>query len=97
MSRTIAALCLVCFAIGGCRAGRAGDADCEVIVDRIVELELHSRGYRDPELAARRSRELVRLLQPELTQCRGMRLPERAMACVAAARSADEINHDCLR
>jgi len=81
----------------GCHSPSATDSDCEAMVGRIVELELQERGFRDPALTDRKRNELLTSLQPELGQCRGMKLPDGAMACVAKARSTEELSDGCLR
>ena len=81
----------------GCGGRPATDGECRAILDRIVELELGEQGFRDPVLAARKKSELGRRLAPELGLCVGRRLPPDAMACVAVARSTEELSHRCLR
>ncbi len=49
------ALALLVAAAGtSCHRERLTAQDCGLILDRITELELAERGFRDPELAARR-------------------------------------------
>lgn len=83
--------------VAACASERATPADCTVIFDRIVALELAEMGYRDPALAERKRAELARRLAPELARCEGRRIGEGARACVAAATSAEELVHRCLR
>ncbi len=80
-----------------CGGRRATAADCARILDRIVELELQERGYRDLALLERRRRELRRSHAPELQQCRGKRLRSDALLCVERATGTEEISHRCLR
>jgi hypothetical protein len=81
----------------GCSRHRATDADCAEILDRIVELELAERGFRDPALVELKKDELHRVLAPDVKQCQGRALPTGALACVRAARSVEEISHRCLK
>jgi len=89
-------LALAC-ALSACSGPRATADDCGAIFDRIVELELHEMGYRDPVLAERRRVELRRALAPELQRCVGRRLAPTARACVREARTAEDLTHRCLR
>lgn len=95
MKATLFTLALVI--VAGCGNGRASRDDCAAILDRIVELELRERGFRDPALVARKREELRRTFAPELARCDGRRLPKDALACVHEARSAEEVSHRCLR
>ena len=81
----------------GCSPHRATDADCAEILDRIVEIELAERGFRDPALVELKKEELHRVLGPDLSQCEGRALPSGALACVRAAQSVEEITHRCLK
>ena len=76
---------------------RATHADCIEIFDRLVEIELHEKGYRDPALLERRQRELQQLLRSEIGACVGRRLPEGALACVREAATNEKVSHICLR
>jgi hypothetical protein len=80
-----------------CSGRRATAEDCARILDRIVELELRERGYRDPVLLERKRRQLRAALGAELEQCRGQRLRAGALECVKRATGAEEISHRCLR
>jgi hypothetical protein len=90
-------LALLLAGIAKCNAPRADEHSCDQIFDRIVALELHERGFRDPALQFRKQHELRRALAPELRQCEGKRLSTDALACVRRAKSTAEISHVCLR
>jgi hypothetical protein len=81
----------------GCRRHVVTAPECEKILDRIVDLELHELGFRDPVLAQRKEVELRRTLAAELHQCEGVRVREGALECVATAATVEEISHRCLR
>ena len=87
------------FAAGlvSCRGRPATASDCGEIVDRIVQLELEEKGYRDPVLSDRKRREIRALLGAELKECQGKRLRPDALSCVHLAKNAEKISHDCLR
>ena len=81
----------------GCNRSRATDQDCAKILDRIVELEVRERGFRDPALLERKRAEMRQVLAPELKLCEGKRLKPGALACVQQATSSEQISHACLR
>jgi hypothetical protein len=79
------------------RRHRMTEQECGLVLDRIVELELAERGFRDPELARRRQAELRARLGSELASCTGRRVAANVEACLVKAKSAEEISHVCLR
>ncbi|HVW27861.1 MAG TPA: hypothetical protein VHC69_20990 [Polyangiaceae bacterium] len=85
------------FGVLGCRSGRATADDCARILDKIVELELHERGFRDPVLLQRKRDELRRRLGSELDECEGKSMRAGAIGCVEHATTTEEISHQCLR
>jgi len=93
----LAAIAIVAAGVGSCRGRPATPSECEEIVDRIVQLELEEKGYRDPVLADRKWREIRNLLGPELKECQGKRLRPDALRCVRLARNVEKISHECLR
>jgi len=98
MNRVATALLLVIVTIGlgGCRRHAATRDECRAILDRIVELELHELGFRDPVLARRKADEASRAFAPDLARCDGVRIPNGAMRCVQDATTVEEISHRCL-
>lgn len=89
---------IVLFAlVAGCSTPRASHAECERILERIVEIELVEQGYRDPELVERKQSEARRRFAPDVERCIGRRIPEGAMECIEAARDTETLTHDCLR
>ncbi len=82
---------------GACRTERATPRLCAEILDRIIELELHERGFRDPALLQRTRDELGHELAPELMACAGMPVRPDTLACVARAASTEALSHRCLR
>jgi hypothetical protein len=83
--------------LGSCAREPASAADCRALLDRIVALELAEQGFRDPVLTRRKQDSFARSLADELTRCEGLTLPPGARDCVAAAGSAEQISHTCLR
>ena len=82
--------------LSGCEE-RATASDCTFIFDRLVDLQLEKRGFRDPALRARKQRELRDRFRVEIDQCEGHRLPSGARDCVAKARTVEEVSKKCLR
>lgn len=95
--KRMAAIALLALAFVGCRRHRMSAQECSLVLDRIVELELSERGFRDPVLAKRRQSQLRSSLAPELDACEGRRVKREVASCVKAAKSAEEISHVCLR
>jgi hypothetical protein len=80
----------------------ASEAECEVIMNRIVELELKAQKVTDPgEMAKRRSESLGlagdRGRAEVLQGCVGKRITDRALVCVREADNASEITDRCLQ
>ncbi len=83
-------------ALGGCH--RATEADCEEIVDKIVELELKEQGVNDPATIETRKTETKAKKRQELIQsCVGKRVSVSAMRCIHNAKTSTEITDRCLR
>jgi hypothetical protein len=61
-----------------------------------VEIELEEMGFRDAALAARHKSELRARYQSSLRSCIGRSISERAMSCVATAKTTEELSHKCL-
>jgi hypothetical protein len=91
------ALLCTLFGVLGCRSTRATADDCARILDKIVELELHERGFRDPVLLRRKRDELHRRLGSELIECEGKLMRADAIGCLQHAKTTEEISHECLR
>jgi hypothetical protein len=94
-ARTWIALSLV-LAVQACTRELATEQQCHAIFDRIVEIELEEMGFRDAALAARRKAELRARHQNALRDCVGRYISDQAMACVATAKTTEELSHKCL-
>jgi hypothetical protein len=80
----------------------ATEQECQLIVDRIVELELKAQKVTDPNEVAKRRRTILGTVDgsasPDVQRdCVGRHLTERAMACVRSAQTAADISERCLR
>ena len=93
-STLVADLVLV---LGACDQRRADRKDCAEILDRIVEIELHERAFRDEALLRRKKEQLRQRFATNIAACEGRPLPAGAMACVHRAETTEELSHECLR
>jgi len=84
-------------ALAFCACGRrATPADCQLIVDRSVELQLREFSETSAEAIAAREREVRAALQDEIKSCESRRVSDKTMACVRSAASTQELDK-CLR
>jgi hypothetical protein len=100
VSRSLLALAGVAF-LSAC-GHPASEAECQTIVERIVELELKAQRITDPaEIAKRRGESLGAAGdggKPEvLNGCVGRHITDRALDCVRNAETASEITDRCLQ
>jgi hypothetical protein len=86
----LCALCLLC-ACGR----RATAADCQLIVDRSVELQLEEQNLTDASAIAERERQVRSELDDEIKSCERRRVTDKTMACVRSATSTRELDK-CL-
>jgi hypothetical protein len=96
-----AALAWLVGASAGC-GHPASEAECETIVERIVELELKSQKVTDPAEIAKRRSESLGLSgdggrSEVLSGCIGKHITDRALVCVREAETASEITDRCLQ
>jgi hypothetical protein len=78
----------------------ASEAECQAIVERIVELELRAQNVTDPAEIAKRKSESLGMRGSSvdvLKGCIGKRITDRAFSCVLTAKSASEITERCLQ
>ena len=66
------------------------------MLNRLIDLELVESGYRDPALRARWLQNLERRFAPDLARCRNQKVRDDLHACLASARTPEEIVHRCL-
>jgi hypothetical protein len=86
---------LLCCALG-C-GHKATEADCQLIVDRMVEVQLDKQGITDAEDRQRQKDILLsRTTGVDNKDCLGRRITEGMLSCVRKAKSQDEIT-SCLR
>jgi hypothetical protein len=81
------------FSLGGRKATRQ---DCEVVVDKNVELQLKALGVTDPDVVGKRREEMRAAMREDIDKCVGKRVTDSMMACVKKAETAEKIDK-CLR
>lgn len=97
----VAAVVALASLLAGC-GHPATEAECRVILERIVELELKSQKVNDPAELAKRRGEALGLSSDGgrsdlLEGCVGRHITDRALACVRSAETASEITENCLQ
>jgi hypothetical protein len=72
--------------------------ECEVIVERITELEVQRRTpTTDPKLVEQEVAESKKSLRDAtMKECVGRRITDRAMRCVREAKTSKQIIDDCF-
>ena len=89
------ALALLVTLLPGC-GRKATREDCELVVDRNVELQLKALGVLDPVVVAKRRTEMRASMEKDIEECVGKRVTDSMMTCVKQAESAEKIDK-CLR
>ncbi len=75
---------------------RATDADCRLIVDRSVELQMKELSRNDVGAIEQREQQVRAALEDEIRLCESRRVTDKTMACVRAASTLRELD-TCLR
>ncbi len=75
---------------------RATAADCQLIVDKSVELQMKEMSFTSPAEVQKRVEQVRSQLQGEIASCEGRRITDRTVACVQAAKTTKEMDQ-CLR
>jgi hypothetical protein len=91
---TALALGVVSITLGCGRKATA--ADCQLIVDKSVELQMKADSETDPAAIKEREKRIRGALEDEIKACETRRVTEKTMACVQAAASTQELQQ-CLR
>lgn len=85
----------VACALGGC-GRKATRADCELFVDRNVEVQLKNQGTLDPKLIEEKKKAEREFFKAKIDECVGKRVTDGMIACVKAAESTEQIDK-CLK
>jgi hypothetical protein len=86
------ALALAC---AGC-GRRATTADCDLIFNRYVEVQLRAVHITDPVEVTKREQAMRAEMKDDLLQCPGKRITDSMLRCVQNAQTNDEIDK-CTR
>jgi len=90
---------LVGLGLASCVAGcgrRATEADCQLIVNKSVELQMKEMSETDAAAIAEREAHIRSELDEEIQSCETRRVTDRTIACVKAATATQELER-CLR
>lgn len=83
--------------LGALSCGRhATQADCEVILDRMVVVKLKQKNITDTESVTKMQSELRKDAESDFPGCIGRRITDAAMECIKKAESQEAIVK-CLR
>ena len=88
-------LMVTSFALVAC-GRKATREDCEMVVDRNIEVKLKSDGVTDPAIIQKRKDELKPNLKEDIDKCVGKRVTDGRMKCVKTAETPEQIDK-CLR
>ncbi len=90
-------LWLLLLPLGAC-GHPASVAECEVIVERITQLELEKRTtVTDRKIVDQEVADTKKSLRDQMTKdCVGRRITDRAMQCVRGATSSKQIIDECF-
>jgi hypothetical protein len=92
---TVVTAAVLADTLTGC-GRRATQLDCQLIVDKSVELELRETNQTSPDAIQKREEQVRGELQDEIKSCEGRRVTEQTMACVHSAATTQELDA-CLR
>jgi hypothetical protein len=92
---SLAMAIIAALVVSGC-GRKATREDCEIVVDRNVELQLKALGVTDPGIVTKRRDEMRTSMKDDIDKCVGKRVTDSMMACVKTAETAEKIDK-CLR
>lgn len=95
MRHSIVFLALLSLFVTAC-GRKATREDCEMVVERNIEVKLKADGVTDPGVIQKRKDELKGILKDDIDKCVGKRVTEGMMTCVKGAQTAEQIDK-CLR
>ena len=75
---------------------RATEADCRLIVDRSVELQMKEMSNTTPSAIHQRAEQVRGELGDEIKACEGRRVTDKTVSCVQAASTSMDLDK-CLR
>ncbi|MGH7284006.1 MAG: hypothetical protein ACRELY_20965 [Polyangiaceae bacterium] len=90
-------LCIASSSVLSAGCGRkATSADCELIIDRNVEVQMKAMHIDDEPTIAKKQEELRAQFKDDMKDCEGRRVTDKMMTCVKNAQTGDEVT-ECLR
>lgn len=85
-----AAVFLAATLLGAC--GRpATEADCQLVLDKLVEVELKAAKTTDPDSVAKKQASLRESMKNELKDCVGRKVSDRMLGCVREAQATADV------
>lgn len=81
--------------LAGC-GRKATREDCDVVVDKNVELQLKALGVVDPAVVSKRREEMRASMKDDIDKCVGKRVTDGMISCVKNAETTEKIDK-CLR
>ena len=94
LAAALVSLAVAC-SLAGC-GRRATEADCQLIVDKSVELQMKEMSETDAATIAERETHIRSELDEQIQSCQSRRVTDRTIACVKAATATQELDR-CLR
>ena len=96
-SRHLVGLALATASLPGLGCGRrATPADCQLIVDKSVDLQLKDRSETDPAAIKASETKIRAALEDQIKECESRRVTDKTMECIRAAGTREELD-SCLR
>jgi hypothetical protein len=83
------------FVLTGC-GRKATTEDCELIINRNVEVQMKAMHIDDTPTISKKQDELRAQMKDDLKDCEGRRVTDKMITCVRGAQTGDEIT-ECLR
>ncbi|HEX7663022.1 MAG TPA: hypothetical protein VF407_00850 [Polyangiaceae bacterium] len=81
--------------LSGC-GRKATQADCQLIIDRNVEVQMKAMHIDNADMIAKKQEELRTQFKDGMKDCEGKRVTDKMMSCIGSAQTGDEIT-ECLR
>ncbi|MGH7271192.1 MAG: hypothetical protein ACREJ3_12260, partial [Polyangiaceae bacterium] len=92
---SLSALATACVLLASGCGRRATEADCQLIVDKSVEVQLRQVSDTDPLSIEKREAQVRAQLSGDLASCVGRHITDKTIACVSEARSPGDLD-TCL-
>ncbi len=96
-SRHLVGLALATASLPGLGCGRrATPADCQLIVDKSVELQLNDMSETDPAAIKASELKIRAALEDQIKEGESRRVTDKTIACIRGASTREELD-SCLR